>query len=99
MTTTPYKATITINIEGPNSDEAAQAFQNAIDGIGFGSGGHGFTPNGTSYNYTVESSEPKVPMTLERLLQLVEDTLDTEEQREDLRNQWGMHNRTDPNGG
>lgn len=96
MTTTPYKATITINIEGPNADEASQAFQNAIDGIGFGSGGNGFTPNGTTYNYTVESNQPTVPMTLDRLLQLIDDNLDSDDARQELRDMWGTHQTKPP---
>lgn len=96
MSTTPYKVTITINIEGPNADEASLAFQNAIDGVGFGSGGNGCTPNGTRYNYTVESNQPTVPMTLERLLQMVEDNLDSEEQRQELRDLWGTQHLTPP---
>lgn len=96
MSTKPFKVTITINIEGPNDAEVSLAFQNAIDGIGFGSGGNGFTPNGTSYDYSVESNQPKVPMTLDRLLKLIDDNLDSEEQRQELRDVWGTKHTTPP---
>lgn len=68
MTAETVKLTITINIEGPNNDEVPIAFQHAIDGMSLGSGGNGHTANGTRYDYKVESNQPPVPMTMERLL-------------------------------
>lgn len=88
MDTLPYKATITINIEGQNPDEFGVALQNATDSLSLGSSGNGITKNGTRYDYKVESNIPASPMTLNRLLGLLDDHVG-EEDRQALRDLWG----------
>lgn len=83
MSELPVKATITIEIEAPNADEIGLAFQNAVDGISFGSSsGNGMTTNGSRYHYLVETNLPKEPMTVPRLFQMMSENLETDEERE-----------------
>lgn len=95
MSTPLYKATLTITIEGPTPDEFGLAISNATDTLGFGCGGNGFTPNGTRYECKIESNLPKEPMTVDRLLKLVDDNIDNEEDRQALRDTWGTDHLKD----
>lgn len=97
MTTPPFKATITITIEGPSPDEFGLALSNATDSLGFGTAGNGCTPNGTAYRYEIDSNLPSVPMTLDRLLKIVDDQMDNEYDRQLLRDTWGTDHLKDPN--
>lgn len=84
-----FTAVITVRIEGPSPDEFGQAMSNAFDVLSFGStGGSGSTQNGTSYTCNVESNLPSEPMTLDRLLGMVEEQCDPEE-RQQLRDIYG----------
>lgn len=98
MTTQPFKATITITIEGPTPDEFGLALSNATDSLGFGNAGNGVTPNGTAYRYEIASNLPSEPMTLDRLLKMMDDHIDNEEDRQALRDTWGTDHLKDQNG-
>jgi hypothetical protein len=97
MSTPPFKATITITIEGPSPDEFGLALSNATDSLGFGSAGNGCTPNGTAYRYEIDSNLPSEPMTLDRLLKFMDDNMDNEDDRQLLRDTWGTAHLKDPN--
>jgi hypothetical protein len=84
-----YKATITIQIQGKTPDEFGQAMSNAFDAASFGgSGGNGMTANGTSYTCTVETNLPKEPMTLNKMLGMLDEHCGPEE-RAELRSIYG----------
>lgn len=78
----PYKAVITIEVEGPSPDEFGQAISNAFDTISFGStGANGSTANGTQYSCKVVTNLPSEPMTLDNLLGMLDEHCDPEQRR------------------
>lgn len=84
-----YYATITVHIEGKESDQFSQAMSNAFDIASFGgAGGNGVTANGTSYTCKVETNLPKQQMTLNNLLGMLDEHCSPEE-RQQLRDLYG----------
>ena len=84
-----YQATITIQIRGKTTDEFALAMSNAFDIASFGgAGGNGVTGNGTSYTCTVATNLPKEPLTLNKILGMLDEHCGPDEQAE-LRSLYG----------
>jgi hypothetical protein len=72
------KATLTIELDFAKEDQSliGEVLQNIIDNIGFSSSGNGSRTARSHYSYNLESNLPKEPMTFDRLLDLVDQSLE-----------------------
>lgn len=73
---------VSIKIDGPDNTEIGQALHHSIETLEIGSGGEGWTKNGTHYTVAVTTNQPTKPMTLPALLEMIAANSDSDIQRQ-----------------